>query len=616
MCNILYVTNNNDFGDGSFRDCLMKAQPLQMTQIIFSIEPTDTITCSSDLPSILNDTLIMGNNVTINFNGYNGLIVTGINNAITELNLTGSKGNGITILGNANTVIKCNIYGNGANGIEITGAEFNVVGNNLEHVSSAVSNVCYDNKGNGIKLNNAHNNIIQNNYFGVLNDGSTGSGNGENGVYITNSSSNNIIGGKQSVNNEEVSNVPVGDVYEITRQPTYTHLILGNVISGNTRNGVLIDNNSTNNTFYFNSIGSCYLGLTAVPNLHNGISIVNAHRNKILGTNERGGVAYQYYNIISANKLNGISIESSNGTIIRGNYIGINYAYFTNPESTMLPNGRNGIVVLGDSNNTLIGGQVPNGNSISGNNKDGIRILIHAGNKFFIYNNYCGLFPFSDKAAPNKQNGVKINISNPNGIFQPRSNIITNTFSGNGRNGITILGDSSHIAILSLYCGISNLSKPLPNGNNGVVLRQNAHNIKIGTAKQSVQVVTMIGCNKGNGIVIGGNSHRNKITDSYIGTMPDLAQLGNEKNGLCLNGKSSNCIVRKNCLGYNQTNGIILLNKTKNNKIVKNFVGVAPPRGKQAVPNRKHQILNMGRLGRNNINSNIIRNNKILQPSI
>lgn len=165
------------------------------------------------------------------------------NSDILERNIISANGTGIRLQTNgtgANNVISGNYIGtdlsgnvdlgNNTNGIEITGNFSNtIIGTNSDNINDAVeANVISGNGGDGIRVSNSNNNLIAGNYIGVGQDGSTDIGNGGRGVFVTGTSSLNIIGYTPTrVNNDE--------------------LIVGNFIKFNTDAGIAVSTSSLQN---------------------------------------------------------------------------------------------------------------------------------------------------------------------------------------------------------------------------------------------------------------------------------------------------------------------------------------------------------------------------------
>ncbi len=163
-------------------------------------------------------------------------------------------------------------------------ADRNVIsGNNMSGVISVYTSA-------------AHNNVILGNYIGTNAAGSGKIGNGVNGVQINGGASNWIkrLAGKWH---------------------------RGNVISGNTTDGVLIVNSgSTLNVVQGNYIGTDVSGTQRLGNGRYGIEI--SQPNNVIGGKGSAG------NVVSANGVGGIVLylSSAYGNRVQGNYIGTDAA--------------------------------------------------------------------------------------------------------------------------------------------------------------------------------------------------------------------------------------------------------------------------------------------------
>jgi hypothetical protein len=151
-------------------------------------------------------------------------------------------------------------------------------------------------KGAGIRIDNGGGHVVTANLIGTNSAGTAAAANGI-GVFITNNSSGNIIGG----------------VTEATR----------NIISGNTKTGVRMTNGATGNTVSGNFIGTTISGSVALANGSHGVEIsAGATFNTIGGTVAGSG------NIIAGNTGNGVEIAdpTTAGNVIAGNRIGIGFS--------------------------------------------------------------------------------------------------------------------------------------------------------------------------------------------------------------------------------------------------------------------------------------------------
>lgn len=221
---------------------------------------------------------------TISGNLENGILITGsgTNNNMIKANAIGTNSNGDMAVPNQNNGV---LIENGANLTMVGETNFlNLISGNIE---------------NGVMItgNGTNNNQVKFNYIGTDDQGNQPIGNGQNGVDIEAGAMFNVIG----------ENL-VGNSF--------------NIISGNGENGVVITGSGTdNNSVGQNFIGTNTFGTAAVPNRMNGIFIQDkAKTNKIgVGIGES-----KFANTISGNVENGVLI-AGNGTDsneIRYNTIG------------------------------------------------------------------------------------------------------------------------------------------------------------------------------------------------------------------------------------------------------------------------------------------------------
>jgi parallel beta-helix repeat protein len=175
-----------------------------------------------------------------------------------------------------------------------------------------------------------------------------------NGVSIINdgSVSGTVIEGN-SITSDSTSAIEIGG-------PSTT--VSGNVISGSTQDGILIQSTGSNALVHGNLIGTDPTGATAQPNSGNGIEI-QAPECTIGGTTAAAG------NLISGNTEDGILIDSgATGTLVEGNKIGTNQS-----GSSAVPNSGVGIEV--EVSDCTIGGTTSgSGNIIAFNTLGGLEV--------------------------------------------------------------------------------------------------------------------------------------------------------------------------------------------------------------------------------------------------
>ncbi len=334
----------------------------------------------------------------------------------------GSAANTLAVGDNAIQLIELN----GA-GISGTG-----VGLNISAGNSTVEGLVINRfSGNGIELRSKGNNTIIGNFIGTNATGTAALPNGGSGISILDPTSD-TIGGALASNR--------------------------NIISGNTTNGISIDQNDSKasspgssapsfNIIQGNYIGTDTSGTAALGNGSNGVSINNSQGNQILG------------NIISANGT-GIQMggKSSTGNTIQGNFIG------TDATGSM-PLGNNvGIDVGNGARSNVIGvtaifptsgsaavnqaTAASQRNVISGNKGDGIAFVDGADATIQnqVYGNYIGTKVDGINGLGNGADGILLLASNQ--VIGDTTTGAGNTIAFNGGAGVDVSSGSGN-AILS-----------------------------------------------------------------------------------------------------------------------------------------------------------------------
>lgn len=518
------VTNLNDSGNGSLRQAIQNANAHAGADVInFSVAGVITLT-SGALSTIMGQVDLHGDSapgfagspvVEVNFNGFAGLQFSAgaSGSAVRSLALDNASGAGVTINGGTSDHIVGNYIGlgldgttvaaNGGNGIELHGT-----------ISSDIAlNVISGNGGNGIALYGAAYNTIETNSIGTDVTGTLGRGNAQNGILITTNSVGNLIGGTATGGND-----PTGGVF--VRPPQ------GNLISGNHADGVLITGGSTLNVLSGNFIGTDITGDAAIGNTLDGVAIVNANRNSLIGCIHSSN-PFIYYNVIDGNGGNGLRINNSNLTTIQANFFGLGA-----DNQTALGNALNGIVVEGTSAGTQLGGQIPLGNVVAANGLNGI-VVKDTASGFLSFNTFCGLAAFKTYTnLGNHADGMLITSTGGNIVI--RTNVITE----NGNDGIEISGYARDVHVGFNIIGLdTNGQAAMGNVNNGVEVDGHAHDIVIGGPKQIFSIIpyNIISGNGANGVAVTGNAHDVSINYSDIGTnVTGLVALGNVNAGIYL----------------------------------------------------------------------------------
>ena len=583
-----YVTNLYDEGEGSLRNVLNYANQSACVKNYIYFLVSGTIILQSNLPALFSTIIISGKSspgwlyndkptIVLDLNGYGGLLITptSISSAIIGLEIKNSSNSGIRILSKNCSVTDCYIHNNEQNGIILgQGSNENVIGElkyNLTTGEKIPSNVINNNGQNGIFLNFSQNNRIINNYIGVDYLGSISQPNKYNGIYLYNSNNNNI--GNPFYTNPVTGdqNNPTGTEGTVT--PVFVTPPYGNLISGNNQNGIEISD-CFNTSVYGNFVGINYSGLKAIPNSLNGVYVTNSIYTKFLGCSINN-VPFVYYNVISGNLLNGILISYSKDTYVQGNFIGIGAQ-----NNNLIPNGNDGLFVGKATTNTTVGGVIPLGNVISGNQLNGIHVSDTA-TGFETYNTFGGVFAFGG-AAPNGANGILFDGEGTNIKLGKSSDGRTCVFSGNNKNGIEIIGSVSDIVIESVIVGLdTNGYYPIPNKENGIHIGGKCTNVTVGNKVNSIIFKILVSGNLKSGILIDEESSNILITNTIIGLNIEeqnsiTEPVGNKENGILINSNSNNVveIYSPNVIAANGGNGIKIGNNNKNNIITNNYVGI------------------------------------------
>jgi uncharacterized repeat protein (TIGR01451 family) len=244
-------------------------------------------------------------------NGEQGLSISGISNctvggttAAARNVISGSAGNGVLILGPASgNLVQGNFIGtnatgtadlgNAGDGVEMVSGSNTVTNCTIGGTAAGAGNVISGNNGSGVQFFGVGTgNLIQGNFIGTNASGTQAVGNVLNGVVITDATSTTVGGSVAAATN---------------------------VISGNGGDGVrLNDMTATNNAVKGNRIGTRSDGTTALPNVGDGVIVLNSASN-----NQIGGAAGEG-NVIAFNNGAGVRIDSGTGNAILTNAITAN----------------------------------------------------------------------------------------------------------------------------------------------------------------------------------------------------------------------------------------------------------------------------------------------------
>ena len=295
--------------------------------------------------------------------------------------------------------------GNSENGISIADSSDSNIGGKL----AAARNVVSGNGGDGISLfNSGTGNKIQGNYIGVDATGSNAIGNGFVGVRI-HGPDNNTVGGAAAGASNVISGNGSNGVYIVTKNTTANviqgNLIgtdssgtaamgnggdgirsagpstiiggatngAGNLIAGNSSNGIYLGWGSVDTLVRGNYIGTDALASAPLGNRSSGIYLADLVTSVTIGGPGTGDG-----NVISGNGAGGILMTGTSNVanLIQGNLIG------TDPSRTAaLGNARYGLRILNGAHDNSIGGtSTAAANTIAYNMGPGVRHTGGGGN--------------------------------------------------------------------------------------------------------------------------------------------------------------------------------------------------------------------------------------------
>jgi uncharacterized repeat protein (TIGR01451 family) len=364
---------------------------------------------------------------------------------------------------------------NQGNGVSITsGADPNhaaVTGNTIGGTAAGALNLISGNSGYGVALSGPQTffNVLQGNFIGTNAADTAALGNGMGGVLVHlgavgnsigtfTSGGGNVISG--NIGNGVTVDGPAGDYIQGNQigtdqggfrkipntvgvelqDGTQFNVIQVNLISGNNDDGVWINGTGTENNFVLaNTIGTNLAGTFPLANGQAGVDISGGASMNFIGGGDGSA-----RNLISGNGGAGVLIDGTpnpgdgsqaGSNTVSGNYIG------TNKSGTQaLGNGDAGVFLRGGTANNTIGGTgAHTGNLISGNAKDGVKLLNAGTSGNLIQGNFIGTDTTGTVAVPNQGYGVDVGFlagpgggSDPTG-FGPSNNLIggTATFAGN-----------------------------------------------------------------------------------------------------------------------------------------------------------------------------------------
>jgi hypothetical protein len=546
-------------------------------------------------------------------NGGEGVEVSGSNNTIggtasgASNQISGNTGDGVLLTGGGSgNLVEGNLIGTDASGGTalgngMDGVRVESAGNTVGGSSAAARNIISGNLGNGVSALAAV--VLEGNYIGTDVTGNTALGNQKDGVLVqgtgitvggigaglgnvisgnvgdgvlissSGGGSNAVLGNLIGTNAGGTSAIPNGlaGVEVQTANNTIGASGGGNTISGNTGAGVLIDGaGATGNVVASNGIGVGSDGTTAVGNGSDGVRIDSASTNTIGGTT--AGSANQ----ILANTGNGVQIlgATATGNVVEGNQIG----------NSGLGNKGDGVLISGAPANTVGGTATGAGNTIQANANDGVRITGGAATGNLVEGNLIGQVSSGGGSLGNGADGVGIEA--PNNTVGGTDVAARNVISGNAGWGVRVDGSVATGALIEgNYIGTeTNGTGPVGNHLGGVSLETGGNTVG-GTAMGAGNVISG---NLGDGVHIqaqvsgGGSGIPNLVQGNFIGTdATGASSLGNSGNGVTALSAATiggTAMGARNVISANNSDGVLVMSTdvvVQDNNIGTNAAGTS-----------------------------------------
>lgn len=371
--------------------------------------------------NVISDNAVFGiqivdpENVTVqgNYIGLNAAGDTAVGNASHGISIDGSNDNiliggtaagagnvisgnivGIQVLAAVNLRIEGNLIGTDAAGTSAIKNNFD--GINVGPTSTSVTiggstaaarNIISGNQYFGVRLRGP-NAVVQGNYIGLDITGTAALANGDAGMEVNDTASNNTL--------------------------------RNNVISGNANEGIDVQGGA-GLTVVGNLVGTNAAGDAALANGSSGIWVAGPASGVVIG-----GSTVADRNVISGNTSIGLNIDAS-GTVVRGNYIGTDVT-----GTAALGNGATGISILAGANNGTV-----DGNVIAGNTTHGV---YDQANSALYTNNLVGTAANGVDALGNGGSGISLGPGVSNVTIGGEG--VGNTIAYNGASGVMI-GESA-----------------------------------------------------------------------------------------------------------------------------------------------------------------------------
>jgi parallel beta-helix repeat protein len=334
-------------------------------------------------------------------------------------------------------------------------------------------------------------------------------------------------------------------------------------------------NGITINSSHGNTIAGNYIGLDSTGAVDQG----NASRGVRLtnsANNTIGGVTSADRNLISGNGSRGVYIEgvASSGNVVCGNYIGLDVT-----GTLDRGNSGSGVKIVGAPNNTIGGATAATRNVISGNSGRGVHIDSSGAMGNAVTGNYIGTDLTGILDVGNTFSGVYISDADSNTIGGTTAGL-RNVIASNGAYGVYISGVTSEGNVVAgNYIGADVTGAvDLGNSSRGVYILNAPGNIIGGSTAAARNIISG---NNNRGVYIdGANASGNVVSANYIGVdVSGALDLGNSFSGVKIVDAPNNIIGgstagERNVISGNGATGVhIDLSGATGNVVKGNYIG-------------------------------------------
>ncbi len=446
-------------------------------------------------------------------------------NAVLKIELDGSNlgstGSGMILLPGDSTIrgLIINHFDNGGILIDVDGGnvmEGNFIGTDVTGMNAAA------NGGAGVGMTTGNNliggstagarNLISGNREGVIILASSAVGNSVQGNLI----GTDVTGAVALANSGagvRVSQAPDNIIGGVVAGA-------GNVISGNTGAGLVLDSLATRSLVQGNFIGTDVTGTVDLGNSGSGVLIDGASNNAI------GGTTSGTRNVISANGGDGVVIGGpSTGNFVQGNFIGTDVTGSLNRGNSV-----NGVRIASARGNTIGGTTAGARNVISGNNQSGVRIDGNGATGNLVQGNFIGTDVTGMISLGNTRVGVVVTGGASNTSIGGTAAGSGNLISSNGTNGVAITVDAFGNSVEGNLIGVDATGiGALGNGLRGVAISASSNTVG-GTDLGAANTIAFSG---GDGVWVEsgtGNAILSNAIFSNVGLGIDLGNDGPTAN--------------------------------------------------------------------------------------